>query len=558
MSARREALAVALSAVAVGALYAALLAAMPLDSLWAGDQGAKLVQVVSLIRARLGSLAIPDLSLAYAPDARFSALPALYTVEAGEARVSIFSYPYALLTAPPFFALGYAGLYVVPLLATVATLVTAAALGAHVGLRKLWAVPPALGLATPLGFYALVFWEHALAALLATAALLCAAVALGEDGAPRPGRRGWAWAGAGLLAGLAWWFRAEALWLGPALLAGLAWAGAGRRGLAWAGAGLAAGLAPMLLFNLIVYGQPLGGQVAANFGAPGAAAALLPARLRVAGELLVGLSAVWGLWLAAWACAAALAAAPPRLRPWALAALAALAAAAALMTQPRDLNWTGAANAATLTLLAPLGLRLRAARPAARLLGGAALAYAAGVLLTAPNGGGAQFGPRYLLPVLPAAGLLALAAAQELAAPGAPRRALAAGALAALLAACLTTQARGLDLLRLNYGLNQRLVRVVNARPAPLVVSDAKYGPQLVAPLYFERPLLFVGVSEAWPELAALLRGRGETAFTYLTDLPRGAAPAALSPLAISCELVEGVAHGLSVFDCALAPPPGP
>lgn len=564
VSRRAELLAVALSVLAVGAIYVALLAGLPRASLWSGDQGAKLVQLLSLIRARGATLAIADPSLAYAPDGGFSPLPAMYTVRRGDASYGIFSYPYALATAPFFFVLGYAGLYVVPVLATLGTLAVSAALGARLGLRRPWLAPLALGLATPLGFYALVFWEHALATMLATAALLCAtwAVAAGSEAQ----RKRWWLLAAGLLAGLAWWLRAETLWVGPALLAGLAWATwgtsqqagqlAGGAALAWCAAGLAAGLLPMIVFNLLLYGQPLGAQVAVNYGAPGAAAAFLPARLGIAGDLLVGWSAQWPLWLAAWACALALIAAPERLRPLVLAALAACAAAGLLLTQPRDLHWTGLANAATLTLIAPLGLRLLRRGPATRLIGGAAGLYVLGVLLTAPNGGGAQLGPRYLLPILPAIAVLALMAGQALVARGAARRALAAGALAVLLATGLLVQLRGLDLLRRNYELNQRIVQVVNARPAPLIVTDSVFGPQLLAPLFFERPMLLVDPTRPWPRLVALLSERGERAFTYLTDMPRDAAPAALHPLGVECRLVEGLAHGLSAFDCVISTEP--
>lgn len=548
-------LAAALAVFAVGAIYLALLAWLPRDSLWSGDQGAKLVQVISLIRAKLTSLAIPDQSLAYDPSGRFSPLPALYTWQRDGTAYSIFPYPYAGLTAPFFFALGYAGLYVVPLLATLGALTLSAALGARLGLRPLWAIPPILGLATPLGFYAVVFWEHALATMLATAALLLAARGLPEKPGDEPAGRGTTarWLLCGLLAGLAWWFRAEALLLGPSLLAGLAWAGAGRRALAWAAAGATLALAPLALFNLLVYGAPLGAQVAANYGAPGAAAALVTARLVIVGELLVGLSHRSLFWFAAWASAAAAALAPPRMRPWAVAALALCAAGGLLATQARDLDWSGLANAATLTLLAPLGLRLASRAPAARLLGGASFAYVAAALVTAPNGGGAQWGPRYLLLALPALCLLALLAARELVATGAPARWLAALALGGLLVAAVGVQLRGFQLLEDSYARNQRIVRVVNARPAPLIVTDAIYGPQLLGPLYFERPILFVDGAEPWPELAALLRERGESSFALLTDKPRQQAVEALRPLGVTCELVEGLSFGLSLFDCTLA-----
>jgi hypothetical protein len=447
---------------------------------------------------------------------------------------------------------------VIPVAATLGTLALSTAIGARLGLQPLWAIPLILGLATPLGFYAIVFWEHALATMLAAAALLLAAQGLPEipDDEPAGRRAAARRLLCGLLAGLAWWFRAEAFLLGPALLAGLAWAGAGRRALGWTAAGVGLALAPLALFNFLAYGAPMGAQVAANYGAPGAAAALLTSRLTIAGELLVGLSHRRVFWFAAWACAAAAALAPARLRPWAAAALALCTAGGLLTTQARDLDWSGLANAATLTLLAPLGLRASAGRPAARLLGGASLAYITAALATAPNGGGAQWGPRYLLLALPALCLLALLAARELVATGASARWLAALALGMLLVAAVGVQLRGFELLEDSYGRNQRIVRVVNARPATLVVTDATYGPQLLGPLYFVRPILFVDTTGPWPELVALLRGRGEGAFAYLTDRPREQAPDALLPLGVRCELVEGLSFGLSLFDCALDPLP--
>jgi len=556
----RATVAAALAALFVGAVYIGLLAWLPRDSLWSGDQGAKLVQVVSLIRAKLTSLAIPDPSLAYDPSGRFSPLPALFTRSRDDVAYSIFSYPYAALTAPFFFFLGYNGLFVIPLVATVGTLGLSAALGARLGLRPLWAIPPILGLATPLGFYALVFWEHALATMLATAALLVAAQGLprleqatsDDQRAPNALR----WLLCGLLAGLAWWFRAEALLLGPALLVGLAWAGAGQRPLAWTAAGIALALAPLALFHLLVYGTPLGGQVATNYGAPGAVTRLISARLTIVGELLVGLNRLRAFWFAAWACAIAALLSPARLRPWAVAGLALCAASGLLMTPLRYL-WNGLANAATFTLLAPLSLRPGTA-PATRLLGGTSGAYIAAALAIAPNDGGAQWGPRYLLLVLPALSLLALLAARELTAAYAPARRLAALALAALLVTGVGVQFRGLDLLNDSYTRSQRIVRVVNARPARLVVTDAEFGPQLLGPLYFERPILFVDASEPWPELIALLRDHGEGTFALLTDRPHQQEPEALQPLGVSCELVEGLPFGLSLFDCALGPTPSP
>ncbi|NTW02341.1 MAG: hypothetical protein HGA19_13855 [Oscillochloris sp.] len=542
MRSRAAALAATL---AVGLLYVVLLIwVVPVNGLWSGDQGAKIVQVISLIQHRFSSGAISNPSAGIDPEGRFSALPALFTWPHNGSYYSIFSYPHALLSTPWFFLFGYAGLYVVPVGATLGTLMIGSALGERLGLRILWTIPLLLGVATPIGFYALVFWEHALATGVTTGALLCALLALT---APRH-KNGYALI-AGLLMGFAWWFRAECLWLEPALLLGLAWARADRRLLAWVAIGIVVSLTPMAVFNLLIFGMPLGAQVAVNFTTPTAAtpSALLSHRSEISITMLLG-NAWPGLWWIVAAIALAFATIwADRWRLW-LQAGAALLCIMYLLGPGTGLLHTGIVVACPLALLA-----LSAWNPAylthapIRLLLGTSIIFLCGVLLTTPNDGGAQWGPRYLLPILPAlviAGLTALGNKSN------QPRLTQGAALTLLISAGLIAQIQGVRTLHDSTTTSLRLVQVVNAQPDQPVVTDIWYAPQLLAPIYFERTILLLNTPSDIPVLSTSLRSQGITHFSYLTSQPWGRNTQLPSQSGTTCQRVESLAYGLTLLDC--------
>lgn len=543
----RSGAAVLAAALAVGLVYIALLAwAVPLNGLWSGDQGAKLVQVVSLIRHRFTSGAIVEMGAAADPAGRFSALPALYTWRQGSAYYSIFSYPYAALTAPWFFLLGYAGLYVVPVAATLSALALAATLGARLGLRAAWSLVPILGLATPVGFYALVFWEHALATALAMGALFYATLACSPSG--RASRYAWI---AGALAGLAWWFRAECLWLGPALLAGMVWAKAGRQSVAWATGGLLVGLLPMAALNLLVFGLPLGPQVAVNFATPGAGTpgALLAARGAIAATMLLDGPGRGLGWLNAIVALALAATWAGRGRRWLIAGAASLALVYLAWPGAKLLH-TGLVAACPLALLTLSACRRTPmSRPAVRLLIGAAAVFICGVLLTAPNDGGSQWGPRYLLPALPALVIVGLVALDH---PEASQRLPRTLALSLLIAAGLLAGYQGVRVLRASTATSLRLIQVVNAQAAQPVLTDVWYAPQLLAPLYFERTILLLPTPDDLPAFNAAMREQGVARFSYLTVRPWGRDARLPAGSGAICARVEGLGYGLTLLDCRL------
>src|SRR5262249_22290336 len=214
---------VLLAALVVGLLYIGLLSwYLPIDGFWAGDQGVKLVQVQTLLRSNYRDFALSYPGATIDPAGAFSPVPVMFTWPVGGRNYSIYSYAHASLTTIPYALFGQFGLHVIPVIATLATMVTAAAISRRLAVRPNWLVPPVTGLTTPLSFYALVFWEHALAVCMTTVAVFCMLKA-------REGNRlAWALIG-GFAVGLGYWMRNEIILFAPALFIGLVSAGGQRR-----------------------------------------------------------------------------------------------------------------------------------------------------------------------------------------------------------------------------------------------------------------------------------------------------------------------------------------
>jgi hypothetical protein len=163
-----------------------------------------------------------------------------------------------LMTRIFWKVLGFAGLYVVPFAAGLASLLAAYALALAVGVprRAAWLVVPLLGLATPVALYSLLYFEHTLAALLVALSVLAAVLSL------RQTRRFAALSGA--LLAVAVYFRSELYVLALvlfAVLAATAWTrrDAGRwwvLPLVWLGA-FALALVPLWAFYAVTEGNLL-------------------------------------------------------------------------------------------------------------------------------------------------------------------------------------------------------------------------------------------------------------------------------------------------------------
>jgi|GEM_PF-2222205 len=187
---------------------------------YSGDAGIKLLLVQQLARGE----AAADLRLEAQPWARELWDQGLYPFEPpfvhqyGDRRFAAFPLALPLLSTPFYRLAGFRGLYLVPLLATWALWLGFIRFGRRLfpGQGALSLGLAGLVLASNLSLYSAMFWGHTLAACLAFWGLGLALFPRGEK--LEPGRAVLNLGGAGLLLGLAVWFRAETVCLAGAVI----------------------------------------------------------------------------------------------------------------------------------------------------------------------------------------------------------------------------------------------------------------------------------------------------------------------------------------------------
>ena len=381
---------------------------------------------------------------------------------------------FPLLTAPFYRMLGFRGLYVIPSVALFVFWLAFQSLCRRIGMGALAATVAtfALVFATPLTLYAAMFWEHTLAVALAFSGL--ATVLAPPAGAGRPGT-----VGAGILAGLSAWLRPEMGWF-VLLLAALAFASpAGgerpwRRGL-FAGSLVATALAA-LGASWILTGHPMGYYGYAAYG-PGQKLALYPEAFAITGGNLLyycPLVVVPVAWLALTA------------RQW-----------------KRALAWPAGGLLALGALFTPV------------------------VSLLWPMGGGRQWGPRFLLIVVPVAALLAGLAVERmraLAAPPARWLALAVVAATGALGFARNTVAGGDRVVRDTMSRVQPALEYVLESDAPIVAMSRQWISQDLAAALDRKTFFLTPTFADLARLAAVLARRNVMGFVYIA-LPGEPAP---------------------------------
>jgi hypothetical protein len=453
---------------------------------------------------------------------------------------SVFSPVFPLLSTLPFRALGERGLTLLPLLASLLLLAGVARLARLCGMPSPGLAVLAAGLATPIWFYALVFWEHAVAA-----SLCVWAVALVFDFLARGG--GLRLFLAGLAIALGAGFRDPLLLFAAVLGVFLFLAAGGRRLRACSmfGAGLAAGLLPLAGLQWLALGDPLGFHLTHGFaprpGEQTGLAAHLAARPRVLHHLF--LAATPGR------LASALLTAPflllllvrPRLAnrahravllgaaAWAVAGAVMIAAGYAQAESPIEQLLRANGFFAAAPLLAAGLLRRRGEASAGETvrgqLLGIVLAYAILYAALTPlrNSTGIHWGNRYLLELYPLLAAPAAAALEE--AWRAPGRNRAAALLIALLVlASFAWQVFSLDLLRRKLVFGERLEAAVRERPERVVVTDLWWLPQSLPRAFFDKAIFYTPDPGRRRDLLARAAERGERDYLLVTsaiDRPR-------------------------------------
>ena len=539
----------------IAAVYVSVSLSLRKDAFFVGDMGIKYVQIESLLRQHFKSLALVYPGATVDPDAQFFPFPPPSTFKADDRVYATFSPAFSVVSAVPYYFFGLRGLYIIPLLAGLATVALVPFFATHLRVRRPALVMLLAGLGTPLCFYSLLFWEHTLAAFFFGLGLFYAVRAFRL-------RRAHDVAWSGIWTGVAPWFRPEMfLALAAMAFAYLVMARSRRVRvivviLFCVGAGLFT--VPLLIFNLCAYGGPFGAHYLQNIqldqtighvswlGALGLKLRVLPQHLLFGREffnvrwqdaaLFAPFTAVIVLWVL------------PRFpgKRWGQTVLILFAAFLAfyVVCESRTVVGFFAASPAMLLAFAgarPVGLRkwrvIYRAGPIA-FCSLVSIVFALLLFATLPVLGGVQFGPRFLLPLyLPAA----LLAGRALQAKWSSRRVadlivLTAGF--ALVACSFSMSIRGMRFAEqqkamaggVKDSINQKIrqVKTVSGEDCRVLVSDLQTL-ALTGTLYFDDLMFFITDNEARSRLETTLSRSGEKVLLLVTRSVKPVGPVGIT-----------------------------
>jgi len=510
-----------------------VITATPREAFWIVDCGHK-----ALVAQRLLETGFTDLAFDYPArelDPPGQLFPmADWAVPHGEGFISIFPAAYPALAAPFLAWLGPGGLRV-PAALGVGACAWLFALWLAPALGRRWAAAGGviLGLATPLFFYGVTVWEHSLTVALSLAAWLVLS-------RPSVGRA----LAAGVLIGAACWLREELVLMGASLACAclLCWR---RLSIPAAlAAGAAVPIAGLLAFNTRVTGDPLGlhftWNLAGGAGAGGLNTAALTHLARQLVSLLAGLGetptearvltfSTLGAFAIGWAAGRrhhGLRALPwlltaVGLGAWLLGFTKVLRAESPLSTL---VLYNGLLVQMPLVAVSGLGLARIWRDPAYLSLrvGAVAgllflpLAIASGLSLSSAFGFGVHWGPRQILPGLPALAALFLVAAHG--DPRLPRAAFSLPRVAtlSLIAAGVLSSAQATWLLAQQKIEGTFLQNRILARPSDVVVTTNPLLTQHLAPLWHRKRLLLMQTEAQLIQLARRLASHEIREFVLL------------------------------------------
>jgi hypothetical protein len=408
---------VALGLIAV--VYVATALNRPSDVFWSADQGGKMLQVLAFLEGR------PDLSVTYPgrtldPELIFRPYSFSYLLGATIRLPWLMSW--ALPSALLYATLGGAGLVLLPVAGGVLAAWSAGRLAERIAPGSGWLATLLTGLATPMFVFSTLFWEHAPAAGVFAWGLLLLPI----EGRARLTIRSLL---AGACFGLAVAWRTEAcLYVAAAAsAASVAARDSRQRRLAWLSGGLALVLIPAETYNWLITGA-VGIRASTLPGSPARVMqTLLQYTPQLPADLLVGRRVLgqelpepirWAPAAGLALLAAAIRADLPGRRWLEMVGLILVGSATAwLLVSPAPLAVNGLLIAAPFLALSFLAPGLLSSTPTGKFLVvfgvTAPTLYAAAAPIMHVEGvagGGAEWGPRYLLPVFPPLTVLATAA----------------------------------------------------------------------------------------------------------------------------------------------------
>ena len=506
------------SVIGLAVFYAALhLFVLPPAGFFCGDQGPKYLQARAVADRGLGApwLDGPYHDLDLDPDFRYI-MPA--TIRRPDNHVvSVFPWLLPVLTAPLLKAIGLYGLYPIPALSVIVLFLAARSLGRKLGVGSgLWSAWTAVA-ATPVLFYGAEFWDHApaVAAVVVGANLL----------APRDPvtmSRG-ALAGATLAVGGL--FREEA-WLAAValLVARVDLDGRARARLVVAVvAGVAAVFVASTPVNWLVWGSAapvhLTSEIvrgASFFVQRGIAihALLMPSESVAAFAVLTALALVFAVWkrsaatqlVVAHAIVAGLIVMAGILPLW-RSGFGGLSTFYAYRVTSLVYTWPFAIALVYVALLP----RAQPLNPVARYLAIAGALIVAAAIAVTPSDGGAQWGPRYLLPAAPLLAVLAPLAQVPIFRLSSARGREVRWMTRAVIAVSFLMQVNGLVYLADAKRVNARITRTTEqlALPGEVVITDLGWYLQVIGTLYDTRRPLLAASRDHVERIAAAAAGKG-------------------------------------------------
>ena len=468
-------LAVALwSVIAAGLVFMAR--GLPARAFFAGDPGVKLIAARNAIEHPSRPL---DIDLLTVAGQQVGLMDPFFRVHGNHAHATT-SELFPLISAPLIAAFGIRGAYVLPAIGFLLTLGAIAVLGVALDNRRsLAALVFVAAACTPLLFYALEFWEHAVAVGVAAAGTVLfvshrSLVSTFVSGA---------------LLGIAMLLRPEGAWYGAALFICAGWMP--KRPNAYvvvaAIAGLSAMCVPFGVVSAIQSGQLLGAHVTSNL--PGMTTDWLTERTAVFRTWFVPPNVLWFGSAVLLVIAAVGTKDKPTLTRVVAAAGLAFAVIVTVAAARRTFDAASVWNAEP-ALLLPWVLFI-GRRSGRTFLLAVALLSSLLVVLTAPNDGGAQWSPRYLLFASIPLSILAADTIDD------ARRIFGVTgtvAVVVLLVACLLVQRNAYKSLQAAKRTYERIVQFVE-RETPVgsyIVTDLWWLDQVTAALYPTRVMLFV------------------------------------------------------------------
>ena len=522
------------SLLAVSVCYGAALCVLEKRGFWITDNANKFLQVQALANSGYTDFSIPWPGQTVDPDFAYNPLPYYFTrVESGTL-YSVFSPVFALISAFFFVHLGHWGLYLVPVLSSLAMLAGLAQLARLVGHRiavRHIAVLTA-GLCTPVFFYSLVFWEHTPAICLGIWSVRYLVQFL-ADSAPKHLGLGMA------AAGLSVYFRDEFYLLCLVLaLATAFYARADRlKILVSAALILFASLLPLWLFQWLTIGHPLGYHLSTHLATVADWIDHLAARPRVFYNLFVASNPIPALSLVlALPFILAFVLSPRLALQKAVPAYSAVALISAGLSLGGYFFATSPINymlkssnalfaAAPVVALAFLRSADSDLHPLRRWIWLVALSFAALYALAAPKVGslGIHWGNRYFLILYPLWAVLAAGNLLEWLKCQRPYFSAGVLAVGAVLVFSLAAQVYGISLLAKKKAFSQRLHSELRQRSEEVVITNLRWVPHALCGEFYQRPFFYVATPRHYESLLQRLSDEGYKSYLFLTQNRGGA-----------------------------------